>query len=184
MARALINAISGMESAAKIRESLALAYWPRVVGAQAAAATEAESVKDGILIVRTRSSTWSHELMLHKARILLGLNRLLGGKVLADIFFRAQGVREPEPPPEPDTPTAEELAAVILEPAEKEELRARLCDLFHSVEDDHARRAIAARLTQEVRLRHWRLEHGWRVCPRCSALHKTDYPVCPICRLC
>src|SRR5579883_652280 len=61
LAGVLQSAITPMESAGKIRESLALAYWPRVAGAQASAATEAESVRDGILFVRTKSSVWSHE---------------------------------------------------------------------------------------------------------------------------
>lgn len=173
-----------MEGSARIRESLALAYWSRVVGTQAAAATEAESVRDGVLFVRTKSSTWSHELTLHKARLLLGLNRLLGGKIITDIYFRAQGITKTEAAVEPDTPTPEALAAVVLEPHEKAELRTRLQNLYYAVEDDHVRQTIAARLTAEARLRHWRLEHGWRLCIRCNVAHKTDYPLCPICRLC
>jgi predicted nucleic acid-binding Zn ribbon protein len=172
-----------MDSGPKIRESLALAYWPRVVGAQAAAATEPENVRDGVLFVRTKSSVWSHELTLHKARLLLGLNRMLGGKLITDIVFRAQGVQKATPEEEPDAPSPEELAAVVLEPPEKAELRARLQDL-HTLEDDRIRNTIATRLVQEAKLRHWRLERGWRVCTRCSAVHKTDFPICPICRLC
>jgi len=179
----LQNVINGMESGPKIRESLALAYWPRIVGPQAAAATEPETVRDGVLFVRTKSSVWSHELTLHKARILQNLNRLLGGKVIAEILFRAQGVTPKSVEEEPDVPSPEELAAVVLEPPEKAELRARLQDLY-TLEDDRIRKAIALRLTQEAKLRHWRLEHGWRLCPRCSTVHKTDFPLCPICRLC
>jgi predicted nucleic acid-binding Zn ribbon protein len=172
-----------MDSAAQIQQSLALVYWPRVVGAQAAAASEADSVRDGVLFVRTRSSVWSHELNLHKARLLLNLNRLLGGKIIQDIVFRAQGVTHTEEEPEPDTPSPEELAAVILEPDEKAALRARLQDLY-TLENDRIRTAIATRLTLEAKLRRWRLERGWRVCPRCTAVHRTDFPLCPLCRLC
>jgi predicted nucleic acid-binding Zn ribbon protein len=183
MASVLTQAISRMESAGQIRESLALAYWPRVAGPQAAAATEVESVRDGVLFVRTKSSVWSHELTLHKARLLTGLNRMLGGKVIQEIIFRARGVTKTEAPVEPDTPSVEELAAVVLERTEKAELRARLQELI-SVEDDHARKTIATRLVLDAKLRHWRLERGWHVCHRCSAVHKTDFRLCPICRLC
>lgn len=171
-----------MESSTQIRESLALAYWPRVVGAQAAAATQAEAVRDGVLFVRTKSSVWSHELMLHKARLLQGLNRLLGAPVITEIIFRAQGIAPPAPPADPDNPTEEELAAVALEPHERDRLRISLESLI-SIKDDHARQSIARRITLEARLRHWRLEHGWKVCPRCDALHKTSYRICPLCRL-
>jgi len=182
MAAALQSAIGRMESAGQVRASLALAYWPRVVGAQAAAATQVEAVRDGVLFVRTKSSVWSHELTLHKARILLGLNRMLGGKIIEEIIFRAQGVTKSETSEEPDTPDPEELAAVALDPGEKRELRVRLERLFH-VKDEHTRRALAARLIQEAKLRHWRLERGWKVCRRCAALHKTAFALCPICRL-
>ncbi|HZP81486.1 MAG TPA: DUF721 domain-containing protein [Chthonomonadaceae bacterium] len=183
LASLLESVIGGMDSGTKIRESLALAYWPRVVGAQAAAASEPEAVRDGVLFVRTKSSTWSHELTLHKARIVQNLNRLLGERVILDIVYRARGVKKETSVAEPEMPTPEELAAVVLEPPEKAELRGHLKDLY-LLENDRVRQAIAARLTQEAKLRHWRLEHGWRICPRCSATHKTDYTLCPICRLC
>jgi predicted nucleic acid-binding Zn ribbon protein len=182
LAGVLESVINPMESAAKIHESLALAYWPRVAGAQAAAATQVDQVRDGVLIVRTKSAVWSHELTLHKARLLQGLNRMLGGRYITDILFRAQGIDRVETPHEPDTPTGEELAAVPLEPAEKVELRARLQALY-TIPDDRIRQTIATRLVQEAKLRHWRLEHGWRVCPRCEAAHNTDHRLCPICRL-
>ena len=149
------------------------------VGAQAAAATQAETVRDGVLFVRTNSSVWSHELMLHKARLLQSLNRLLGAQVISEIIFRAQGIAPPEPPADPDHPTDEELATLLLEPHERDRLRASLEALI-SITDAHARESIARRITYEARLRHWRLEHGWKVCPRCDALHgKTPYRICP-----
>lgn len=182
LAEVLTNAVGGMDSAPQILQSLALAYWPRAVGAQAAAATEPETVRDGILFIRTRSSVWSHELSFHKARILLTLNRMLGANVIEDIIFRAQGVKPPEEEPEPEIPPLDELHAVVLDPAEKAELRARLQALI-TIEDDTIRTKLASRITQDAKLRHWRLERGWRVCPRCNALHKTDYKICPMCRL-
>ena len=180
---ALRQAIGGMEAAAQIQASLAIAYWPRVVGEQAALASQAETVRDGVLFVRTKSSVWSHELNLHKPRILLNLNRLLGGNVIQEVVFRAQGVTPPPDAPPPDVPPPAELAAVVLDPDEKAELRARLERLF-SIRDEHARRALAARLNSEAKLRRWRLEHGWRACPSCTGLHRTDFPLCPVCRLC
>src|SRR5690348_9072138 len=90
---ALAGLLGSLESATAVRESLALAYWERVVGPQAAAATEPESVRDGVLFVRTKSSVWSHELTFLKAHILTELNRRIGRPVIKEIIFRAQGVR-------------------------------------------------------------------------------------------
>lgn len=182
VAKVLIGTISRMDSAAQIRQSLALAYWARVVGPQAAAASEADSVQNGVLIVRTKSSVWSHELMLHKDQILRGLNRLLGGAIITDILFRAQGLtRIEEPTVTPEMPSPEELSSVILEPEEKAELRVHLESLY-SLEDDRIRNAIANRMIQETKLRHWRLAHGWNVCPKCNCVHHTPPRLCPVCR--
>ena len=125
----------------------------------------------------------SQELVFLKADILTKLNRLLGGNIITDLRFRARGISKAEAEMESDTPSPEELAAVVLEPAEEAELQARL-ETLASMPGERAQRTIAARLTAEARLRHWRLERGWRVCPRCATLHKTEFSLCPICRLC
>lgn len=178
----LKNVVGGMDASAKIQESLALAYWPRAVGVQGAAATEVDTVRDGVLFVRTKSSVWSHELTLHKPKLLQNLNRMLGSNVIHDIIFRAQGITRQEKSVEVDTPGAEELAAVALEPEEKAELRVRLRQLI-SIPDDRIRHTIAVRLTNEAKLQHWRLERGWKLCLRCHVAHKTDADMCPQCRL-
>ena len=184
MANVLGGAINRMDSAAQVRQSLALAYWDRAVGAQAAAASEADSVRDGVLIVRTKSSVWSHELALHKTRILQNLNRMLGGPMIREIIFRAQGITpKTEEKRETDEPTQEDLQMVLLDAAEKAELRDKLEALIH-IPSDHIRQTIAVRLTLDAKLRHWQLERGYQVCRRCDALHKTPYDVCPVCRLC
>jgi predicted nucleic acid-binding Zn ribbon protein len=173
--------IDSLESRKRVRESLALAHWPRVVGAHAAAATEAETVRDGILFVRTRSSSWSHELTLHKERILHLLNEALGEPLIREIVFRARGLAPKSAPPATD-PTPEELQAVVLEPPEEEELEARLRALG-LLEDERVRDLLTNRLVRQARLRHWKLEHGWRLCRRCSALYNDPDDICPLCRL-
>ena len=182
MSGLLQRVIGSMDAGGQIHESVALAYWPAAAGAQMAAGSEADSVRNGVLIVRTKSSTYSHELTLHKATLLQKLNRMLGAKVIHEIIFRAQGLKRKEAPPTPVMPNADDLAAVILEPEETDELRDRLAKLV-SIKDDRIRHAIAARVTSEAKLRHWRLERGWTLCIRCATAHDTGQPVCPLCRL-
>ncbi len=183
MVRTLMNAIARMDSAGRVKESLALAYWPRVAGPRAAAATRPESIRDGNLFICTRSSAWSHELNLHKARLIQGLNRILGGPVVREIYFRAHGVDEQEEPKPEREPSAEELSTVLLEPGEKEELRRALCALYERVPDDAIRARIARRMSHEARLRHWRLERGWRLCVECGCTYNEPGAVCPMCGL-
>src|SRR5579862_9460142 len=97
VAQALESALKNMDGATKVRESLSLAYWSRVVGPQAAAASEPEIVRDGVLFVRTRSSVRSHELNLLKFHIVSELNRHIGRQVIKEIVFRAQGVEKAAP---------------------------------------------------------------------------------------
>ncbi len=179
----LLNTISGMDAGGMIRQSMALDCWEMVVGQQAAAASHAESVRDGILFVCTRSSVWSHELTLHKQRIITGINRVLGGKVIEDIIYRARGV--PAKTTEVETPLApsqEILDAVILEQFELQELN-QLLDSCSTITDERARAAVTSRAIREAKLRHWRLERGWRVCVKCNAVHNTKESECPLCKL-
>jgi predicted nucleic acid-binding Zn ribbon protein len=173
-----------MESAAKVRESLAFAYWGRVAGAQAAAATEVEAVRDGILFVRTKSSVWSHELTLYKERLIADLNRLLGPGTITEIVYRARGVKaKAVKPAEPDEPAAAELDAVVLDAAEAAELEQSMGGL-ESIQSERIRAVVAGRMMRDAKLRHWRIEHGWQLCRRCMEPHKTGHALCPLCRLC
>jgi predicted nucleic acid-binding Zn ribbon protein len=179
----LLSTISGMESRTRIRESLSFAYWARVVGPQAAAATEVESVRDGVLIVRTKSSVWSHELTLHKEKLISGLNRMLGAAVIKEIVYKARGVKKAAVKlVEPDTPDQKELDAVLLEPAELAELD-QLIRGLDSIASQRIREAIASRMTRDVKLRHWRLERGWKLCRNCTTLHRLEGDDCRSCSL-
>jgi hypothetical protein len=96
--------------------------------------------------------------------------------------YRARGIKRKEEPKEPDHPSPEQLVAVHLDAPEAAELQARIRRLS-DVSNEHARAAVETRLTREAKLRHWRLERGWKVCPRCLATHMTTYTLCPICRI-
>ena len=181
---ALIATIGNMDSVRRVRESLALAYWRQAVGEQGAAATQTEKVTDGILFVFTKSSVWSHELTLHKDQIIRNLNRMLGGHIVKDIVFKPKAFKKKIPKPvELETPPFEELNLVVLEQPEQEELRLQLENLF-SLPDEKMRKSLARRITLDAKLRHWRLERGWRICRKCQSLHKTEDAICPLCRLC
>ena len=180
-----LNGLFGtMESGGRLRESLALAYWSDVVGPQAAAASEPETVRDGILFVRTKSSVWSHELTFLKSHILTELNRRIGRPIIKDIIYRAQGVKKaPQPEAAGDHPTEEELKLVVLTAREQTALDEELRSLV-TIRDEKLRDSVRARIVRDRRLRRWRLDHGWKECAGCQAVHDTDDRLCPICRLC
>jgi len=169
-----------MEGGGKVRESLALAYWPRVVGPHVASASHAEEVRDGILLVRTKGSVWSQEISLLKHRILSELNRLCGKPVIKDIRFRASGVPPAEEDESEHGPTDEELAALRFTPEELAELQHARAEIA-TVPDKRMRRPLLRIAERRHRLRRWRLDHGWRVCSGCDVLHDGPGDLCTVC---
>ena len=183
VSEALASAVRGMPSSVKIFESLAFVHWPKIVGAQAAAATEPESVRDGTLIVRTKSGVWSHEMSMMKAHLITELNLHIGKPVIKEIVFRAQGIkRKKSESTVSGQPTEADLKLLRLPAAEQVFLQNEL-DRLDSISDDRIRNSVSQRIVRERKLRWWRLQNGWKACSRCSAAHNTDGAVCPICRL-
>jgi hypothetical protein len=119
---------------------------------------------------------------MQKLKLLNSLNRLLEGNVIEDIRFRTDGTPWPEVSKVSDGPTSQELDAVLLSPQEFEVLRLAI-ESLETISITNTRQALSRRITSEAKLRHWRLEHGWRVCIRCAAVYNTAGAVCPICRL-
>lgn len=71
----------------KIREYDAVAHWPGVVGQQVNRVTEAQSIKNGVLLVRVTNGPWRNELQLLKPDIIRKLNESLGEELVKDIRF-------------------------------------------------------------------------------------------------
>jgi hypothetical protein len=163
-----------------VREAAALTLWPEVVGEQIAGATQAERVRDGVLYVIARNSTWAFELTFHREQIRKGLNARLGGETIQEIRFRSGTVRAPEsPPPAPEpTPTAAELAAVALSAQEAEAIEREV----ERVADPELQGVVRRLLTNERRRVAWQREHGLRECAGCGTLHSTAGDRCPACR--
>jgi predicted nucleic acid-binding Zn ribbon protein len=176
---ALAKAVERLQLEHVLREGRAIAVWAEVVGAQVAEATRAENVRDGVLSVVARSSTWAFELTFHKEKILRGLNQRLGRGTLRDIRFRVGSLEEPEaaPPPEP-VPNAEALADLPLSP----ETAAAIEAAVSAQPDPELRAHLARTLAAEARRNQWLAEHGYRPCPRCGTLHRRRTPECPACR--
>ena len=182
MEELLGRSIASLPSAGQILQSLALSYWPLVVGPNAAAATEPENVVDGILLVRTRSSAWSNELSLLSHHIIAELNRKIGKPVIRDIRYRATGVRRKPGNTVPLDPTPENLEAVVLTDEEAAAL-ARDLDDARGLANEHVRDLVIDRVTRMHRVRRWRLDHGGTKCKDCGSVFFGDGLQCPICRL-
>ena len=159
-------------------EARALLLWPELVGEQMARASEARTVRGGVLEVTTRSSAWNQEFSFQKTHLLRRLKERLGKEVIRDIRFTVGPIRGIADPVATGTaPPKEELRRIRLSEAENERIRrASECD------DPELAQAIRRALTREAQLRAWHLEHGARECPRCGAAYRQPFTVCPACR--
>ena len=177
------STLGQLKSEKMIRESLALVYWPEVVGENAANATEPEKVRNGTLIIRTKSSVWSQELTFLKPTLIEGINKRLGENLITNIVFKAKGLtRKTTEMEDPSFPDEDEMARIQLSP-EEQRLVAASIEKLQSVENEEMRESLTNRVIRDRKIRHWRLDHGWKPCRTCTSLHREAGGMCPVCIL-
>jgi hypothetical protein len=144
----------------------AITLWPQIAGDQLAKVCIAESVRDGVLFVKSKSSAWANELTFHKPELIKKLDARLGGGIVTDIHFstssRLRTSRVSEKYEEDEAIGAKAVAArpmISLAPIDgaaalDPKLKLRL--LIERTE------AILA----------WRRQNGWVECSRCHALYE------------
>jgi predicted nucleic acid-binding Zn ribbon protein len=173
----------GMEG--KLQEARLDRVWPQVVGPAIAAATRPVRVKNGVLLVQVKSSAWVQELNFRRRDILNRLASYLPSVRLRHIDFRtswqpeAAAPEEEEAPPGPPLPTLHELESMALQPAEQEQIETVVAHLS----DEEMRETLRRTMTHDLQSRKWRIQHGWKPCPRCQAIFYGDEERCPICRV-
>ncbi len=173
--------LGSQELAQALRPHMAKARWEAVVGPQVASVTQVEAVRDGVLIVRVKNSSWCLELTLLREDMIRRLNLDLGGRVIRDIQFKGGGLRKvpPKPaPPSPVLPTADDLAGTLPPP----EALARADAAVRGIPDAPLRERLRATLLRVARLEAWRRAQGWQPCARCAALTPPGPPLCDVCR--
>jgi len=73
--------------AAKLEESAIFKLWPQAVGRQILFQTHPDSLRNGVLFVKTTSSVWVQQLHFIKAEIRRKLNELAGKNAVQEIRF-------------------------------------------------------------------------------------------------
>jgi predicted nucleic acid-binding Zn ribbon protein len=71
----------------KIKEQQIINSWENVVGKGISRYTEQIKIKDGVLLVKLRSSVVRDELSYSKEKLLKALNSISGQPILKDIVF-------------------------------------------------------------------------------------------------
>lgn len=76
---------SGIDKA--LKQESAVFLWEEVVGKTVSAVTEAKKVENGVLLIKTQSSTWRQELYLQKKQIINKINTKIGSNAIKEIRF-------------------------------------------------------------------------------------------------
>jgi predicted nucleic acid-binding Zn ribbon protein len=168
----------------KLQEARLDRVWPQVVGPAIAAATRPVRVKNGVLLVQVKSSAWVQELNFRRRDILNRLASYLPSVHIRHIDFRTSwqpeaAVPEEEARPGPPLPTINELEGMALLPEEQKQIEAVVAHLS----DEEMRETLRRTMTHDLQSRKWRIQHGWKPCPRCQAIFYGDEERCPICRV-
>lgn len=81
----ILKLFQHMGMSEKLVEQQAVIIWPKVVGEHIANASEALSIKDGILTISVKNQSWKTELSYMKDDICKKLNKTLGESIVSDI---------------------------------------------------------------------------------------------------
>lgn len=167
------------------RDHLVAALWPQVVGDWYARHTHVSRVWEGIVEVECDSAARAQQLQLDSAEIARRLNARLGEPYVREIrpstaargsrrrLQVAHGKRGYISP----APTQAELEAISLSDVEERWIQ----DKAAAISDTAIREAFVRTLRTHLKLRQWKLDHGWVVCPQCGELYDSMQD-CPQCR--
>ena len=153
-------------------EHLIPAIWAEVVGPWYAQHTAVARVWEGIVEVACDSAARAQQLQLDSAEIIRRLNQRIGKPYVRQIrpstVARLRQVRAGmhAPASAPRLPTEAELEEMPLDP-EAERLVAAAAE---AIEDPTTREAFEKAARTHLKVRAWKLAHGWRVCKNCGEL--------------
>ncbi|MBC7287246.1 MAG: DUF721 domain-containing protein [Armatimonadetes bacterium] len=147
--------------------------WPQVVGEWYARHTRVVRVWDGTVEVLCDSAARAQQLQLDSPEIIRRLNQRLGEQYVRQIRPGTSERLQPAPSrlgrPRVWTavPTERELAGIELSPEDEHWIAACAAQ----IEDPVARETFQRAARSHLKLRAWKLAHGWMECPKCKELY-------------
>lgn len=95
----------------RLRSGMAPGLWPRVVGPEIAAQTEAGQVRDRLLMIKTPNPVLAHQIGLMQHEIMRRYRKILGGPVLRGIRVQIGQIASADRPVEPSRSRPAALSA-------------------------------------------------------------------------
>lgn len=147
----------------RLREGLALYYWPRIIGDKLANKIVAERVSKGILWLKTSDPSLTQNLTFFKKQIIYKYNRMLGSGVIRSVRIVTGEVnirRKNEDP--------------LKKVETKVDNEVKIPQSINEIKDEELRDAFSNFFKYHSSLRKKRLLNGYKECTFCRGLYRED----------
>jgi predicted nucleic acid-binding Zn ribbon protein len=172
----LEGVLANLDLRTRFREHLAVMGWPQIAGRAVAAHSEAEAVRDGVLIVATDSPAWAHELQMRQQELLRILADRLGPGVIRQIHFRS-GLRRRRQKSSRRHGTTTRPSEYKLSGRQEKQIG----EAAAKIEDEELRQRAQRAFASLARMAAWRKQHSWRRCRRCGQWQRVGRWWCSSC---
>jgi predicted nucleic acid-binding Zn ribbon protein len=88
LGEALQKLLRNLEIEPQVKQHLAAANWPKIIGEAVAKVSAVERVEKGVLFVKVESSAWRNELTFMRREVIKKINDFLGEELIRDIRFK------------------------------------------------------------------------------------------------
>lgn len=158
----------------RFRQHLALMAWPQIAGKLVAAHSQAEEVRDGVLIVATDTPAWAQELQMRQKELLERLSVHVGSGLIREIHFRSGLCRRRG---RSELPRGPRPAEIKLSGRQERQIR----DAAAHIEDADLRARAERAFSALTRMARWRKQAGWRQCRQCGQWQRMGRRWCSSC---
>ena len=170
----LDGVLANLDLRTRFREHMAVMAWPRIAGRVVAAHSEAEAVRDGVLIVATDTAVWAQELQMRQSELLALIAGQIGVGVIREIHFRSGRRRKRGGSPAAGRPKPAEIKLGGRQQRQIAEAAAK-------IEDEGLRERAERAFGALARMAEWRKQNGWRQCRRCGRWQRVGRHWCTTC---
>ena len=169
----LEGVLANLDVRTRFREHLAVMAWPQIAGRVVASHSQAEAVRDGVLIVATDTAAWAQELQMRQRELLGMLAAQVGTGVIREIHFRSGKARRTR------TERGRKLRPAELRLSARQERE--VSEAAAKIEDEALRARAERAFASLTRMAEWRKQAGWRRCRRCGHWQRVGRRWCSSC---
>ncbi len=176
----LDGVLANLDLRTRFREHMAVMGWAELAGKVVAAHSEAETVRDGVLIVAADTPVWAQELQMRQRELLGLIEKQIGPGVIRDIHFRSGRRRS----------LARRLLGAAAPAAQRQRpadiklggrQQKQIAEAAAKIEDHELRERAERAFGSLARMAEWRKQDGWRQCRRCGRWQRVGRHWCSTC---